>query len=43
MSKANQIVISKIIEEIEDHLADLMTDNYGNYFITELIKYLQAH
>lgn len=43
LSKAKQTLINKIIDKIEDHLADLMMDNYGNYFCSELIKYLQVH
>lgn len=36
-------MINKIIDQIGDRLAELMTDNYGNYFCSELIKYLQVH
>ncbi len=43
LSKAKQSLINKIIDQIEGHLADLMMDNYGNYFCSELIKYLQVH
>ena len=32
-----------MIEQVEDHLAELMTDNYGNYFCSKLIDYLQVH
>ena len=36
------ILISKIIEQIDDQLAELMTDNYGNYFYKKLIQYLNS-
>jgi len=36
-------LIDKIIDEIDGRLPDLMTDNYGNYFCSELIRYLQVH
>jgi hypothetical protein len=31
-----------MIEEIDDQLAELMTDNYGNYFYKKLIQYLNS-
>jgi hypothetical protein len=38
---SSAILINKIIEQVEDQLAELMTDNYGNYFYKKLIQYLQ--
>jgi len=43
LQKAKQSLINRIIEQIKGSLAELMTDNYGNYFCSELIKYLQVH
>ena len=43
LSVAKQSLINKIIDQIDGHLSDLMTDNYGNYFCSELIRYLQVH
>ena len=43
LQKSKQSLINKIISQIEENLADLMMDNYGNYFCSELIKYLQVH
>ena len=37
---SNGTLINKIIEQIDDQLAELMTDNYGNYFCSKLIQYL---
>lgn len=43
LSKCKQSLVNKIIEQVEDDLAQLMTDNYGNYFCSVLIDYLQVH
>ena len=43
LQKARQELINKIILQIEGHLPDLMMDNYGNYFCSKLISYLQVH
>jgi hypothetical protein len=43
LSQTKQCLINKIIDQIDGYLPDLMTDNYGNYFCSELIKYLQVH
>ena len=43
LCKSKQVLINKIIDQIKGNLADLMIDNYGNYFCSELIKYLQVH
>jgi F0F1-type ATP synthase delta subunit len=43
LQKAKQPLINKILEEINGHIVELMTDNYGNYFCSKLIECLQAH
>jgi len=32
--------VTRIIDQIEGNLAELMVDNYGNYFCSVLIGYL---
>lgn len=43
LQKSKQSLINKIIDQIDGSLPDLMTDNYGNFFCSVLIRYLQTH
>ena len=37
MKRANPALIDKIIDEIQEDIAFLLTDNYGNYFCQKLV------
>ena len=38
VTKANSSIVSFFLDEINEHLSDLMTDNYGNYFCQMLLS-----
>jgi hypothetical protein len=37
LNKANNAVVSFLLSEIEENFAELMIDNYGNYFCQKLL------
>jgi hypothetical protein len=43
VKEASQHLVDSIFQSINSHLYQLMTDNYGNFFISELIQQLQGH
>ena len=37
VQKASSVTVQFFLDEIGDHLAELMVDNYGNYFCQNLL------